>query len=413
MHNPLNLTFGVEIECIVSFDPKIYKDGLSQADGILWEKEKQPATKYSRDSGLRTLLRHHITKVLSKEGFPAYAVTSTGGDQKWTVTNDTSIITNDHPGEKGFLECDVEIKSPAMRLRPKALRWVDDVLCLLTSQFNMYVNASCGLHVHIGNQRAGFPLQTLKTLSMLTAMFEHQLNSFHPSDRLSSLHAKGPSKAFKGQNPWDTVQAIQNCATRKQLLLLYANEEGLDRNFAYNIPSMAAGLRKTIEFRQHEGTLDTMKIINWVQVAGGLVNAMHEISGFELARLISDNAFVPRYTAIDLLYRLKMENLVPYYEGRLHTHPRPEPIWVAGRAGGKSEAVPRVHSSDDWWEMENTHTFETRWEKMEGRHKLERIRELKKLEDLEFIREIERRRELERKSEIAVENPFCKHWDLE
>ena len=413
MHNPLNLTFGVEIECIVSFDPKTYEDILSQAEGILWQKEEQPATKYSRDSGLRTLLRRHVTEVLSKEGFPAYAVTSTEGDQKWTVTNDTSIITNDHPGEKGFLECDVEIKSPAMRLRPKALRRVNDVLCLLTSQFNMYVNASCGLHVHIGNQRAGFPLQTLKNLSMLTAMFEHQLDSFHPSDRLGSLHAKGPSKAFKGQNPWDTVQVIQNCVTKKQLLLLYANEEGLDRNFAYNISSMAAGLRKTIEFRQHEGTLDAMKIINWVQVAGGLVNAMHEINGFELGRLISDNAFDPRYTAIDLLRRLKMENLVSYYEGRLHTHPRPEPVWVAGSARGKSEAVPRVHSSDDWWGMENQYTFDSRWEKMEGRHKLERIRELKKLEELEFIRELERRWELERKGEIAVEKPFCKHRDLE
>ena len=400
MHNPLNLTFGVEIECIVSFDPKTYEEGLSQADGILWEKE--PATQYSRDSGLRTLLRCHIIEVLSRNGFPAYAVTSPEGDQKWTVTNDTSILTNDDPPPKGFLECDVEIKSPAMRLCPKAMRRVHGVLRLLTSLFNTYVNASCGLHVHIGNQRAGFPLQTLKNLSILTALFEHQLDSFHPSDRIGSLHAKGPSKVFKGQNPWDTVQAIENCATKEQLLLLYSNEEGLDRNFAYNLCSMAAGSRKTIEFRQHEGTLDAVKIINWIQVAGGLANAMHATSGFELGQLISDCAFDPRYTAIDLLLRLKMDGLVPYYKGRLHSHPRPEPIWVAGRVGGKSEAAPRVCPSDD------------RWEEMENRHKLERLRELEKLEELEFTHELERRRELNRQSEIAVEQSFCdKHWGLE
>ena len=401
MHDPLNLTFGVEIEFIVSFDPNKYEKGLSTGDGILWEK--QPVTRYRRDNRLRTLLRQHIIHILSANGFPTYEVTAPEGDQKWTVTNDTSILTNDDPGE-GFMECDVEIKSPAMRLCPKALRRVHGVLSLLIPSFNTYVNASCGLHVHIGNQRAGFPLQTLKNLSMLTAMFEHQLDSFHPSDRVGSLHAKGPSKAFKGQNPWDVVRAIQNCATKRQLLFLYANEDGLDRNFAYNLCSMAAGPRKTIEFRQHEGTLDAVKIINWIQVAGGLVNAMHRMNGFELARLISVCAFDPRYTAIDLLLRLKMHKLVPYYKGRLHTHLRPESIWVAGRVGGRSEAAPRVRASGDRWEeMENRHVFEIRWEEMENRHKLERLSEIEKLEELDHAHELERRRELERRSGIAVE----------
>ena len=401
MHDPLNLTFGVEIEFIVSFDPTEYEEGLSQWDGILWEK--QPVTKYRHDSALRTLLRHHIVQLLSASGFPTHEVTAPEGDQKWTVTNDTSILTHDDPG-KGIMECDVEIKSPAMRLCPKALRRVHGVLSLLLPYFDTYVNASCGLHVHIGNQRAGFPLQTLKNLSMLTAMFEHQLNSFHPSERLDGLHAKGPSKVFKGQNPWDTVQAIQNCAAERQLLYLYANEDGLDRNLAYNLCSMAAGPRKTIEFRQHEGTLDAVKIINWIQVAGGLVNAMHEISGFELGRLFSVCAFDPRYTAIDLLLRLKMHNLVPYYQGRLHTHLRPEPIWVAGRGGGRSGAARRVRSGDDRWEeMENRHVFEIRWEEMENRHKLERFREIEKLEELDNAHELERRRELDRRSGIAVD----------
>ena len=401
MQNPLHLTFGVEIEFIVSFETNKYEKGLPHGNGILWEKE--PLTEYSHDSALRTLLRHHIIELLSENGFPAYEVTEEGGDQKWTVTNDTSIITNDNPGE-GYLECDVEIKSPAMRLCPKALRRVNNVVSLIIPNFDTYVNVSCGLHVHIGNQRAGFPLQTLKNVSVLTAMFEHQLDSFHPADRLDSLHAKGPSKVFQGQNPWDTVQEIQKCASEGQLVFLYANDKGLDRNLAYNLCSMADGPRKTIEFRQHAGTLDAVKTMNWIQVAGGLVNAMHEISGFELAQLITDCAFQPRYTAIDLLLRLNMGNLAPYYEGRLHTHLRPEPIWVAARVKEKSKAARRVSSGDDRWEeMENRHAFEIRWEEMENRHKLERFRELDKLEELEHSHELERRRELDRRSGIAVE----------
>lgn len=401
MQNPLNLTFGVEIEFIVSFESSKYEEGLPLGDGILWEKD--PVSEYSRESALRTLLRHHIIQLLSEKGFPTYAVTEEEGDQKWTVTHDTSIITNDNPGQ-GRMECDVEIKSPAMRLCPKALLRVNDVVSLLIPNFDTYVNASCGLHVHIGNQRAGFPLQTLKNLCLLTAVFEHQLDSFHPEDRLDSLHAKRPSKVFQGQNPWDTVREIQNCASEGQLVFLYANDKGLDRNLAYNLCSMAEPSRKTIEFRQHAGTLDAVEIMNWIQVAGGLVNAMHEVNGFELAQIITDCAFRPGYTAIDLLLRLKMGNLVPYYEGRLHTHLRSEPIWVATRVKGKSKAAPRGRSGDDRREeMENRHVFEIRWEEMENRHKLERFRELDRLEELEHSHELERRRELDRRSGIAVE----------
>ena len=401
MHNPLKLTFGVEIEFIVSFEPSKYEEGLPYGDGIMWEGKA--VTQYSRDSALRTLVRHDIIRRLSANGFPAYAVTDPEGDQKWTVTNDTSIITNHNP-PYGYMECDVEIKSPAMRLCPKALRRVNDVVSLIIPNFDTYVNASCGLHVHIGNQRAGFPLQTLKNLCVLTAVFEHQLDSFHPAERLDSLHAKGPSKVFGGQNPWDTVHEIQKCASEGQLLFLYANDKGLDRNLAYNLNSMADGPRKTIEFRQHAGTLDAVKIMNWIQVAGGLVNAMHEISGFELGWLITDCAFLPRYTVIDLLARLKMGNLATYYEGRLYAHLRPQPIWVAERVKRKSQATRQARSGDDRWEeMENRHVFEIRWEEMENRHKLERFREFDRLEELEHSHELERRRELERRSGIAVE----------
>ena len=403
MHDPLNLTFGVEIEFIVAFDPKDYEKGLSKGYGILWEE--QLTTRYRRDNALRTLLRCRIVETLSRNGFPTYDVTSPEGDQKWTVTNDTSIITNDDPQPEGWLECDVEIKSPAMRLCPKALGRVNAVLSVLLPAFDTYVNASCGLHVHIGNQRAGFPLQTLKNLSMLTAMFEHQLNSFHPSERVDSLHAKGPSTVFRGQNPWDVVQTIQNCATKRQLLFLYMNEEDIDRNFAYNLCPMVVGPRKTIEFRQHEGTLDALNITNWIQVAGGLVNAMHEISGSELGRLISDHAFHPRYSAIDLLIRLKMGPLVPYYQGRLHAHLRPEPMWVPGWMGGYSEAAPRLRSGNDRREeMENRHRFELRWEEMENRHRRERFHEheklelmLTQLEELGNAHEFERRWEMNRR----------------
>ena len=381
---PLNLTFGVELECIICFDPAIFEPALKPADGILWTQESSPHL--PRESKLSILFRQHVGDFLTRKGFPTYDVTSQEGDQKWTISNDTSIDIQDGPRAiDGYLECDIEIKSPALRFCAKALRRVEQVVRLIAREFDASVNTSCGLHVHVGNRKKGFPLQTLKNLCMLTTMFEHQLNSLHPAHRIGNHHAKGPSAVFRGQNPWDTLQKIQGCESKHKLVRLYANDEGLlDRRFAYNICPMVLGPHKTIEFRQHESTLEWSKIVNWIQVAGGIVEAMHEIDAFCLAQLISTCAFDHKFTITDLLPRLKMDELVPCYEGSLHTNERPEPIWVGGLTEGSKEARPR-----------RVQRLE-RWDEMERRHRVERLAEFERLDQRQ---ELERRRLLERQDE--------------
>ena len=277
---------------------------------------------------MRLLFREHIARLLTGEGFPAYNVASERRTQEWMVTNDPSIVIQDGPSVKGgFLECDIEIKSPAMRFCRQALHRIRKVVELINRSFDTSLNDSCGFHVHIGNRKKSFPLQTLKHLCMLTAMFEHQLNSLHPAHRFGNLHAKGPSAVFRGQNPWATLMMIQECKTKGELVLLYADNEGrVDRCFAYNLGPVVTSPNKTIEFRQHEGTLDLAKIVKWIKVAARMVVAMHETSTEDLAKLIGTCAFDPRYAIIDLLSWLGMENLIPYFSFNLHEHRRPEPL---------------------------------------------------------------------------------------
>lgn len=340
MQTPLDLTFGIELECVISFDPAKHRWALPYASGMLWNKRL--SSYLHEESKLRFLFREHITKFLIEKGFPTYNVASNGGNQKWTVTHDTSIEIQDGPrvGD-GFLECDIEIKSPAMRFCPKALRQIKKVVRLLRRNFDMSMNESCGFHVHIGNRKKGFPLQALKHLCMLTAMFEHQLNSLHPAHRIGNLHAKSPSAAFKGQNPWDTLIKIQGCETKDALVLLYANNDGrLDRCFAYNLCPMVTHPNKTIEFRQHEGTLDVSKIMIWIGLAGRMVDAMHKTSTEDLAQLISTCAFDPTYTVSELLFGLKMGELIPFYSVQLHEHQRPEPLWNFESREENAEVAP-------------------------------------------------------------------------
>lgn len=385
MPKPLNLTFGVEIECIVCFDPTTYEKGLSFGDGILWEQESP--SPFHRENKLRILLRRHIASVFESKGFSTYDLTSPGGDQKWSITGDASISIKRGPRADEFLECDIEIKSPALRFCPKALRRVERVVRILTRYFDTTVNNSCGLHVHIGNRRKGFPIQTLKHFSMLTALFEHQLNALHPAHRIGNYHVKGPSAAFKGQNPWDTMRAIQCCESKEQLLLLYAKEGCLDRCFAYNLCPLVTGPRNTIEFRQHAATLDGSEIMNWIQLAGGMVDAMHGTRAVDLAQLIHTSAFDPRFTVPDLLLKLKLKALVSFYRGRLHVHLRPEPIWARARTKEDADAKPQKPRALE------------RLEELERRHNTERLEELKRCKELDERHELERRRELERQDE--------------
>lgn len=374
MQTRLDLTFGIELECVMSFDPANYRGALRWGGGPLWKKEI--SAHLHEESKMRFLLRNHITRLLTDNGFPAYNVVSEGGNQKWTVTNDTSIEIQDGPrGVGGFLECDIEIKSPAMRFCPKALRRVEKVIDLIKRNFDTSINESCGFHVHIGNRKKAFPLQTLKHLCMLTAMFEHQLNSLHPAHRVGNLHAKGPSAVFRGQNPWDTLMKIQGCKTKVELVLLYANNEGrLDRCFAYNLGPVVTSPNKTIEFRQHESTLDLEKIVNWVKVAARMVVAMHETSTEDLAKLISSCAFDPRYPVTDLLSWLKLNHLIRFYCFDLHQHQRPEPLWIrdtrvkapcgkhVGASGETAQAGGSAKDPQGHQRLDRRQDPERRWE---------------------------------------------------
>ena len=390
MQTPLDLTFGIELECVMFFDPAEYRGALPHGSGIFWEKRL--SSQLHEESKLRLIFREYITKLLTENGFPAYSVASDGGNQKWTVTNDTSIEIKDGPctGD-GFLQCDVEIKSPAMRFCPKALRQVRKVVRLIKRNFDTSMNTSCGFHVHIGNRKKGFPLQTLKHLCMLTAMFEHQLNSLHPAHRIGNLQAKGPSTVFRCQNPWDTLIKIQGCKTKDELVLLYANDDGrLDRCFAYNLCSMVTGPNKTIEFRQHEGTLDLPKIMNWIEVAAGMVDAMHETSTEDLAQLISTCAFEPNYTISDLLIRLKPGDLYAFYYTQLHEHQRPKSLWIRDTIRENAEAAPRQRPAFD------------RLDQLERRHRQERAKELERIQKLDRRQKLERFRELRIQEESLV-----------
>lgn len=324
MDDPLSLTFGIELECIVRYNPAEYEAALNSLEC---------GSKTKRQTKFDILVRKTMGSVLKGLGLPVCEHQEEASVEKWTITWDESISWDDE-AKGNFVG--VEIISPAYNLSEAALKQVEEAIKLLTDKFDIIVNQTCGLHVHVGNSRKSFPLQTLKNFCMLTTIFEPQLNSLHPLERVFNCNiAKGPTEVFEGINPWDTALLIQSFQSHKELALRYAKEIGKfrDRFCAYNlVPLVIERGHNTIEFRQHEATTDTTEICKWIELTCGLLEVAHNIAFEQLTQLIEEFAFDTRPSGIsvlDLLHKSQLHELANYYGGRqCHSHSKPRHAWV-------------------------------------------------------------------------------------
>ena len=78
-------------------------------------------------------------------------------------------------------------------------------------------------------------------------------------------------------------------------------------------------VKRTIEFRTHEGTLDAESIYNWVKVCIGLVDFAQEVETANLRAWLKYNAekASEEYSVVVLLHALKMPAAALYYEKKL------------------------------------------------------------------------------------------------
>jgi hypothetical protein len=167
----------------------------------------------------------------------------------WKIVTDASV-----PG--GF-----EVVSPELRGEDgfAQLRKVCDVLTSLRCR----VNRSCGFHVHVG--AVAQPLSFFKNLIKLYASAEDAIDSFmSPSRRASANTFCGSLKARIN------TQALDAASTVGQVARAIRQNEGRDRArhagryCKLNLQSFWQ--HGTVEFRQHQGTVEASKAENWVRL---------------------------------------------------------------------------------------------------------------------------------------------------
>lgn len=171
----------------------------------------------------------------------------------WKIVTDGSIVPS--PGYSGGCE----VVSPILR----GEEGLADLrkACQALSHAGARVNRTCGLHVHVGTNDL-----TANDVAMILsryARFESVIDSWMPESRRESRNAFCRSIA-------PIVNSRINNRSWAQIPDV-ASQFGRDRYFKINMDAYAR--HRTIEFRQHSGTVNAVKIENWVRFLLAFIEA--------------------------------------------------------------------------------------------------------------------------------------------
>ena len=328
MATSVQLTIGVEFEFIIRYNRETYRPYIS-GRGIAPLIENC----YLEQQKFDIMVRCHVIGILGKCGFRVNPYSFLGeyqkGYDKWSVVPDGSINSSsemEDPRWAGMSFTGVEVRTPAYPLCSKAIREIQQVLHILNHYFDVFVNSSCGLHVHVGIGCAGFPVDTVKNLCSLGTGFETQFNSLHPLDRIDNLYSKPPGRVLPYSSPSEKLKTIDALGRIPDIVRHFNMIEELpDSSTAYNLANLQYGDKHTIEFRQHAGTLDPIAVTKWIELVTGLVTISHTRPYPAFKALLQEHVNDSRFSVDKLLHALNLHDLAEFYRLRgTFTHPPQE-----------------------------------------------------------------------------------------
>lgn len=228
---PQNLTFGVEIECYAT-----------QSYG-------------------------ELARMISAVGIPAewvqgnVHVTSTN----WKVVYDGSLH---YPPRAGFTG--VEIVSPILS-GEAGIATLIRVMDVLKSA-GCEVNQSTGIHVHVGARNA--TVAQHRNICKMFVKYESTFDALVSRSRRNNRFCKSNSALVAGRTLAEKFSTLDGANTVEKLARVvnggWSTVQYNDyRYYRLNMQSMAT--HGTVEFRQHQGSVEGVKIAAWVRLVTGFV----------------------------------------------------------------------------------------------------------------------------------------------
>jgi hypothetical protein len=338
------LTFGVELEFSLAtladeVDDPIPSDQrpvLGLIDGYTRTQLIERRGQESREKGLKKKL----AQALRDDGLPAVVANDPDDEEEdclnlnerwnkghWVVTTDVSI----HSPYDQHDWWPIEVNSPPYIFCKESLDAVRLACTTLTSKFRLNVNETCGLHVHVGNGNDNFSLTTIKNFFAFLWCFEPAFEALHPEHRIDGAYYTSLRRLSRlGRRTrlsnLENVLRILQEPDRERLLRLVDAEDPSDfdaynaRNLRLSLTGIEMTSKVTIEFRQHESTLDGDRVINWVKTVVGLLEFADNCDPFFVAAFVTEYAFLMDageknlYMIVDLLRDIGLDGPATYYE---------------------------------------------------------------------------------------------------
>lgn len=129
------------------------------------------------------------------------------------------------------------------------------------------VNRSCGTHVHHGVDHLDGAQMSLLVENLFAV--QPALNSLVARSRRRGMYPGRPMREAQVADVQRRIAGATDEAAWKRNLGYYAN--GSDRYTRFNFTKFT--VTGTVEFRQHQGTLDSNKLVRWVRLGQAIIEA--------------------------------------------------------------------------------------------------------------------------------------------
>ena len=195
---------------------------------------------------LNSLSRSEVATILASFGIP---IVNEGYNHNvsshWKIVQDGSVNDSDYNG--------MEIVSPILDTESESDTLMVRKVCRSLQKLGSKVNRSCGLHVHV--DAAELSAEQVRNVWERYRDLETDIDAFMPHNR----------RANAGSFTMTLRNRVVHGTSKHSLAVEH------DRYYKVNLQSLAR--YGTIEFRQHSGTIDAEKILNWVAFCTQFVKA--------------------------------------------------------------------------------------------------------------------------------------------
>ncbi|KAK7943868.1 uncharacterized protein PG986_012981 [Apiospora aurea] len=276
---------------------------------------------------------------------------------RWNIEDDLTVegTAEDRardkpaPGQPHFGWYGLELVSPANPNTAASHEEMRFVLGVLRQKYGdrMRVNDSCGLHVHVGMGPYAIPVDRLKRIAAFLYAADPLISVLHPPNRQDNEFCRSIRRHANvtwGMTAADAAAEIAGSSTGGGGGMPIDGPDGAPAGAAAGRGPRAAGVRDrgcnynfnnyrvipepegfvTIEFRQHEGTLDPARIEAWARLCVGLTEwAAFDMTEGQLGEVVVATETVERQQqGVDalrrsllgqLLGRAGLGELTPFY----------------------------------------------------------------------------------------------------